>query len=219
MRILSISGFVLAAMVIAATPACSPAPAPTAGEILPAPPSPAQVDAPPPPASLSGSFPDCTWAETRGAGVSLWAFDCPTVKIVADETLPGLMKVHSGDNAPSPSPLVQLFDIAEAAPIDSIAAAVRTASPATDVALCTLQPSETMPGWHEFMPTGALKDAYAKFVAGGADAPAMPCGALGPSESGGRYFKMLDGSTSKVALVHMPSDIPSFDINTLSAMK
>ncbi len=95
---------------------------------------------------------------------------------------------------------------------------VQTASPAPDVTLCTLQPSQAMAGWHEFMPTGTLRDAYGKFTAGETESPSMPCGQLGPSESGGRYFKMLPGSTSKVAVVHMPSDIPSFDIKTLSAV-
>ena len=156
--------------------------------------------------------------DARRGHVAL-AYDCPAAKIVAHETLPGLVKVHVGEDAPAPSAVVQLFDIAEAAPIDSIVTAVQAASPAPDVALCTLQPSQAMPGWHEFMPTGTLRDAYGKFTAGDAESPSMPCGQLGPSESGGRYFKMLPGSTSKVALVHMPSDIPSFDIKTLSAVR
>lgn len=221
MRTHSISGLVVTLMFSAVTPACSKPPAlqPSAGEILPAPPNPLHVDPPLPPVSLAEQFPDCTWAETRGAGVSLWAYDCPTARIVADETLPGLVKVHAGEDAPAPSTLVRLFDIAEAAPIDSIVAAVRAASPAPDVTLCTFQPSEAMAGWYEFMPTGALKDAYGKFVSGDADEPSMPCGELGPSESGGRYFKMLSGSTSKVAVVHMPSDIPNFDVKTLSAVE
>ena len=73
--------------------------------------------------------------------MSLWAYDCPAAKIVVDETLPGLVRVHAGEDAPAPSKVVQLFDIAEAAPINSIVAAVQAASPAPDVTLCTLQPS------------------------------------------------------------------------------
>jgi hypothetical protein len=220
MRTHSISSLALALMLSAITPACSKAsaPQPPAEEILPAPPNPVHVDPRLPPLSLAEAFPDCTWAETRGAGMSLWAYDCPAAKIVADETLPGLVRVHAGEDAPAPSTVVQLFDIAEAAPIDSIVAAVQAASPAPDVTLCTLQPSQAMAGWHEFMPTGTLRDAYGKFTAGETESPSMPCGQLGPSESGGRYFKMLPGSTSKVAVVHMPSDIPSFDIKTLSAV-
>ncbi len=220
MRTHSISGFALALMLSAVTPACSKAPAPqsTSEKILPAPPNPVHVDPPLPPVSLAEAFPNCTWAETRGAGMSLWAYDCPAAKIVVDETMPGLVRVHAGKDAPAPSTVVQLFDIAEAAPIDSIVAAVQAASPAPDVTLCTLQPSQAMAGWHEFMPTGTLRDAYGKFAAGETESPSMPCGQLGPSESGGRYFKMLPGSTSKVAVVHMPSDMPSFDIKTLSAV-
>lgn len=219
MRAHSILGLALAHILCAGASACVEATAPQQGaeEILAAPANPIHVDTPLPLESLAEAFPDCTWTETRGAGVSLWGYNCPTAKIVADAALPGLMTVYSGEDAPGPSVLVQLFEIAEGAPIESIAAAVQAASPAPDVTLCTLEPSQTMTGWYEFVPTGALKNAYGAFLANEAEEPSMPCGALGPSEAGGRYFKMLTGSTSKVALVHMPSDVPNFDINTLTA--
>jgi len=115
-------------------------------------------------------------------------------------------------------PLIQIFEIKKGSSIDSINEAVRAASPARDNHLCTLQPSPGSKGDYEFLPTGALKEAYEKPTAL-EDGLAEPCGPMGPSEVGGRYFFKLKGSDNKIVVAFMPSDMPSFDVNSLKAAK
>lgn len=213
-----------AALVLAA--GCSPSAPPA--EPAPAAPAAATVDHSKPPEGYAESFPGCTWSDVKGAGVSMWGYQCEGSKLVADAALPGI--TQEIDAGPKPagepgagepdiirSPVVQLFDIAEGADIASILPAVRAASPAPGNEACAFEASADSPGWMEFRPTGELKAKYQLFIDGKADDPVMPCGEMGPSEGGFRLFARLPGSTTKVALVFMPSDIPSFDWKSIRA--
>ncbi|MBL8551964.1 MAG: hypothetical protein JNJ73_18395 [Hyphomonadaceae bacterium] len=179
------------------------------------PPQPAQpaTPAPQPSATMTETFRDCTWGEVRGAGASIWSFACPSVRIEADPSLPGFARVSGPDR----QPIVRLFDIALGAALDTILPAVRAASPAPGNEACVFAPVADHAGWFEFRPTGALLEAHNAFINGDAEAPSMPCGALGPSEAGQRVFFMLPGADDKVAAVDLGSEIAQFDVETLRA--
>jgi hypothetical protein len=169
-----------------------------------------------PPASLAQPESPCPWQEIRGSGLSIQGYQCPQSLIVGDKDLPGLVQRYEYEGNLVSAPLIQIFEINKDAPIESINEAVRAASPAQDNHLCSLQPSPNNEGNYEFLPTGSLKHAYEKPTAL-EDGLAEPCGPLGPSEVGGRFFFKLKGSNTKVVVAFMPSDMPSFDIKSLKA--
>lgn len=210
--------FALAA-VLAGLAACSPS-APVS-EPAPAVPAPAPVvadDHSKPPEGLAESFPNCTWSEVTGAGVSLWGYQCEGSKLVADAALPGVtLEMDLGGGEIVRAPVVRLFDIADGADIATILPAVRAASPAPGNEECVFEASKDVPGWFEFRPTGALAAKYQLFIDSKADEPVMPCGEMGPSESGMRYFMRLPGSATKVAVAFLPGDIPSYDMKSVKA--
>jgi hypothetical protein len=169
-----------------------------------------------PPSSLAQPEMACPWQEIRGAGLSIQGYQCPQSEIVGDESLPGLVVRYEYEGKQVSAPLIQIFEIKEGASIDSINQAVRAASPAQDNHLCALHPSPSNDGTYEFLPTGDLKQAYEQPTAL-EDGLAEPCGPMGPSEAGGRYFFRLKGSNTKIIVAFMPSDLPSFDIKSLKA--
>lgn len=206
---------------------CAPSAPPAVSVAAPATEAPAAESQPP--EGWAATYPDCAWTKVEGAGVSMWGYQCPSSKLVADAALPGItMEIDAGPKpagepgAGEPdiirSPIVQLFDIAEGADFASILPAVRAASPAPGSEACAFEASENSPGWLEFRPTGELKAKYQLFIDGKADEPVMPCGELGPSEGGFRLFTRLPGSpATKAAVVFLPSDLPSFDMKTIKA--
>jgi hypothetical protein len=46
----------------------------------------------------------------------------------------------------------------------------------------------------------------------------MPCGPLGPSEAGGRTFRVLDGAPDKVIMIDWGTEPPVYDPDTLQAV-
>lgn len=202
-----LSHFLVVAALVAA---CSPAP-----KAPEAPPPAAAPAGPQPNATLQATFPDCPWGEVRAAGVSIWAFNCPTNHLVADEALPGFQLERDGHK----TPVIQIFSKAADAPIDAVLDAVRKASPGPATASCTLQASPDMPDHVQFLPTGASKTAHDKFVAGKSDGPSMPCGALGPSEAGMRMFRIVSGAPDKVVVIDTGSDPQVYDPETIAASK
>ena len=179
--------------------------------------------APPPPQLTGEAFKDCTWGEVKGGGVALNAYACPTLKLEGDEALPGIVVVGSGPEGQIyRSPVVQVFAKAADAPIEAVLAAVRAASPGGET--CDLVPARQ--GWgatgrtrFELWPTGKDKDAYDAFIAGKTQDVIIPCGPLGPSEGGARTFEVLDGAPDKVVMLSWPSDIGSYDLESVRVAK
>ena len=155
----------------------------------------------------------CTWGEVISAGVSIWSYTCPNARLVADEALPGFqLEETAADRAVSTRPVIQFFAKAADAPIGSVIDAVRLASPGSEA--CEIEP-----GSHDdyvLMPTGDAAIAYSKFLAGEAEAPSLPCGPLGPSEAGGRTFRMLPDAPDKVIMIDWGTETPVFDPDTMS---
>lgn len=182
-------------------------------------PTPAQTGSSPS-ESLKTAFPNCSWSDVTGAGLSMGAFTCADQKIVADEALPGFVLESIGaDGKTSRTAVVQLFTKAADAPVESVLDAVRAASPGAFSAECVLTANTMDPTGKTFLfvPAGAGKAAYDAFRAGKSDEDSMPCGAMGPSEGGERLFTQVDGAPDKVALISIGSDIQIFDSNTLRA--
>lgn len=214
------SQFLIAAALLAA---CTPA-APEATE-TPAVEAPAEAEAPPdaqpeaPPqpresiAEMHGAT--CTWGEVVSAGVSIWSYACPTVRLVADEALPGFQReTTEADGSVSRAPVIQFFAKAPDAPIGAVIDAVRAASPGSES--CEIEP-----GSHDdfvLMPTGDQALAYSKFLSGEAEEPSMPCGSLGPSEGGSRTFRLLADAPDKVIMIDWGTEPPVYDPDTLSAV-
>lgn len=191
---------------IACLAACSPAQTTTA------------VTTPQPSAELTAAFPNCTWQETRGAGASIWGYACQGDHLVVDESVPGFVReTAAADGPPNRSAVVRLFTIAPGASLDTILPQVRAASPADGIESCSFAPATDHEGWFELRPTGALLDSYNAFIAGRAEGPSLPCGQLGPSESGYRYFFRLPGSDTKVAFIDPGGDLAPTDFSTLQA--
>lgn len=206
---------VLAALV-AAMGACTPK---TPAEDTSAPT--AATVAPPPPQLTGEAFKDCTWGEVKGGGVALNAYACPTFKLEGDDALPGIVAVSTApDGQVYRSPIVQVFAKAPEAPIEAVLTAVRAASPGGET--CDLIPARQ--GWgatgrtrFELWPTGKAKDAYDAYIAGKTQDVIIPCGPLGPSEAGARTFEVLDGAPDKVVMLSWPSDVGSFDLESVRA--
>jgi hypothetical protein len=112
-------------------------------------------------------------------------------------------------------PAIQFFLKAPEAEIGSVIDVVRLASPGSDT--CEIEP-----GSHDdfvLMPTGDAAVAYSKFLSGEATEPSMPCGPLGPSEAGGRTFRVLADAPDKVIMIDWGTEPPVFDPDTMSAVK
>lgn len=178
---------------------------------------------PKPPAALAEEFGKrCSWREVRGAGVSMWHYACPESRLIADPTVPGISieqppQVDGGKR--EFYPLVRLFRLKAGAPVATILPAVLVAAGVTgaDAADCVLVPDKGTLGHFTLEPKGALLARYKNTEA--ADWPSEPCGALGPTEAGTRFLWRVPGSTTLIAAIALPSDIPTFDWRTLKAAR
>lgn len=157
----------------------------------------------------------CTWGEVVSAGIAIWSYTCPTVRLVADEALPGFLRETTEvDGTTVREPMIIFFAKAPDAPIGAVIDAVRAASPGSES--CEIEP-----GSHDdfvLMPTGDQALAYSRFLNGEAEEPSMPCGPLGPSEAGGRTFRVLDGAPDKVIMIDWGTEPPVYDPDTLQAV-
>lgn len=160
-----------------------------------------------PPADMAAAFPNCTWEEIRAAGVAINSFNCPTARLVGDETLPGIYLVTTELNgAETRTPIVQIFAKPTDAPIGSVLQAVRAASPGRDTATCVFVAGTANLGAHavgryQLMPTGAALEAWEAYLNLESDAGARPCGAMGPTEGVSRTFEVLEGAPDKVVFL------------------
>ncbi len=157
----------------------------------------------------------CTWGEVVSAGVSIWSYTCPTLRLVADEALPGFQREQIGeDGSVQLTPVIQIFAKAPDAPIGAVIDAVRAASPGSES--CEIEPGSN----DDFvlMPTGDQALAYSKFLSGEAEEPSLPCGPLGPSEAGGRTFRVLADAPDKVIMIDWGTEPPVYDPDTMSAV-
>lgn len=198
---------------------CGPRPPAAESPAAPA----APVSAPPaaPVSALRNApeFAGCAWREVRGARLTMQAFACGPdhggVHVEADDGLPGFRLV---DGSGESRMVVRTFDKAADAPLAAILPAVRAASPGPYTAACAFAPA---PG-HDakgqdrfvFEPTGADKAVWEKSQA--SDAPMEPpCGPLGVSITGDRYFAVMADHPQTVVYADMGSEIQIFDPKTL----
>ena len=208
MRVLYLSVAMVAAIgVSACTPAKDPTPTKTAQE----------------------TFKGCTWGKVKGQGpannLAIWSYACgPAMggeKLVADDALPGFVIEATGDQGVSRRPVIRVFPKPADAAFDSVLPAIRAASPGPMTARCELvvvPPSDDLTGrLYELEPVGADKAAYDKANATEPGDP--PCGALGISAVGDRFFKELTDDPTKVVLIDMGSEIQIFDATTLQVDK
>ncbi len=164
-------------------------------------------------------FAGCAWQEVKGARLAMQAFACGPdhggVHIEADDSLPGFRLVYAGGESRM---VVRTFDKAAAAPLEAILPAVRAASPGPFTAACAFAPAQGYDAKGKdrfvFEPTGADKAAWEKSQA--SDAPMdPPCGPLGVSIAGDRYFTVLADHPQVVVYADMGSEIQIFDPETL----
>lgn len=177
--------------------------------------------APQPPVAMRETFATCAWGEVKGAAASIWSYACGPgagdVRLVADDALPGFVIESTAADAPGRAVAIRLFDKPAEAPIQTILPAVRAASPGAGSDACVLSPAPTGeqggPQRFVFAPEGTAKAAYEAAVTGN-DVPEPPCGPLGVSAAGDRYF--LELSPAKVAFIEAGSEIQIFDAATLT---
>ena len=185
--------------------------------------APAAAQAPLPVSALKSApeFAACVWQEVKGARLAMQAFACGPeqggVHVEADESLPGFQLVYAG--APSERrAIVRTFAKAAEAPLDAILPAVRAASPGPQTATCAFAPAQGYDAKDKNLfvltPTGAAKTAWEANEARGEPQEA-PCGPLGVSVVGDRYFEVMPGHPDIVVYADMGSEIQIFDPTTL----
>jgi hypothetical protein len=167
-------------------------------------------------------FAGCEWETVRGARLSIQGFACGpehgNVRIVADDALPGFVLESAGTDGPVRSVAVRAFAKAADAPLDSILPAVRAASPGPYTAACVFAPAAGLDnaGHDRFVlePSGEAKAKWEASVM--SDTPMeKPCGDLGVSIAGDRWFEELASAPGTVVFVEMGSEIQIFDPATL----
>ena len=208
MRVLYMSVAMVAAMSVSA---CAPAKDPT------------------PTKTAQETFKGCTWGKVQGKGpannLSIWSYACGAAmgneKLVADDSLPGFAIETSGPEGITRRTVIRVFTKAADAPFDSVLPAIRAASPGPVTARCELvvvPPSDDLSGrLYELEPVGADKVAYDK--ANAVEPGPAPCGEMGISAVGDRFFKELADDPTKVVLIDMGSEIQIFDPSTLTVEK
>ena len=167
------------------------------------------------------TFKDCTWGKVQGKGLSIWSYACDSQKLVADDSLPGFVIESPGDQGLSRRTVIRAFPKAADAPFDSVLPAIRAASPGPMTARCELvvvPPADDLTGrLYELEPVGADKAAFDK--ANAVEPGEPPCGDMGISAVGDRFFKELADDPTKVVLIDMGSEIQIFDPGTLTSEK
>ena len=164
--------------------------------------------------NLQDTFPGCKWEEVRGKELSVWSCNTKALRLTADDTLSGF--VLEDGAAGSKSPVIRIFKKPADAPLKSVLAQVRKASPGKYTARCALVPAPELKGKRfTLSPTGALEKAW---QASQKDATMEdePCGPLGEGYAGDRYFEATPGDPTTVVFVDMGSEIQIFDPDTLT---
>ena len=185
----------------------------------------------PPPAAETGiasplrgapEFAGCEWEVVRGASLEIQGFACgpdhANQRIVADDALPGFVLEASGPDGPVRSVAVRAFAKAAGAPLESILPAVRAASPGPYSARCVFSPAPGVDNAGRarlvLEPAGEDKDRWEASVM--SDTPMeKPCGELGVSIVGDRWFEEVAGRPTMAVFVEMGSEIQIFDPATL----
>jgi hypothetical protein len=172
-------------------------------------------------------FDGCAWEHVEGAGVRLWSQACHEEgsfqRLIADESAPILWREAVLDGQVMRSVAVQVFSKDKAAPLDSILASVFAAAPAPAGATCAFGAAAASDAQsanvkrYALVPVGETRTAYERTIASG-EVAAPPCGAMGPTEAGERYFEVHDAHPDKVVFVELGSDLPIFEYNTLEVV-
>lgn len=168
----------------------------------------------------AAEFADCQWGEVEGEKLAIQAFACGPEqshsKLVADNRLPGFWLEMTGDSGPIHRLAVRTFAKDAKAPLSSILTAVRIASPGPMTAACVLSPAPPADGQPEgrYVLEPGPRDKARWEASVMSDEPMeAPCGELGESIAGDRYFRALNPTT--VAFVELGSEIQIYDPATL----
>jgi hypothetical protein len=181
------------------------------------------AEAPPQPsAAAKATFAKCTWGEVKGETISMWSFTCGpgagNLRLVADDVLPGFVLESTDPLRPERTVVVRLFDKAPDAPIGAVLEAVRDLSPGLNTPTCAFAPApgvdHSRQDHYVLAPTGEAGKAYEAAVASN-EVATPPCGPLGVSPTGDRYFMVAPAQPDKVMFVDRGSEIQIFDERTL----
>jgi hypothetical protein len=172
------------------------------------------------------TFPNCTWGEVKGAGVSMWSYDCRVngegYHLVADDAAKAFYveTIRAGETTRTLA--AQVFQKDPAAPIDAVLPAVRAASSGPDSAGCVFMVTarEGSPdAIYQLEPTGAAKARVDAAQAKGEGIGDQPCGPMGVQDVGDRHFMALPDDPSKVVFVELGSEVQIYNPETLVAKK
>ncbi|CAN5321673.1 hypothetical protein BH10PSE2_BH10PSE2_06470 [soil metagenome] len=195
--------------------------------------TPTQVQTDPVPTqSAVDTFKGCQWGKVEGARMEVWSFKCGpdmgSTALVYDETDGPIFAITSDGG--EPQMVIKSFTKAADAPIESILAAVRAASPGPHTDTCVLAPwpaagsapyANPAHPLYIFQPTGAAKVQWDRMDSGhggaGDEGMDAPCGDLGVQMSGDHTFNILPGDPTQVVYVDNGSEIQIFDSTTLKA--
>ena len=190
----------------------------------PAPPPPPPVAVYAPPRPDAPEFAKCTWGEVKGLYLSIWSFACGPEQsdqhLVADNALPGFFLAETVDGKEQRHLVVRTFPKAPGAPLESILGAVQAASPRLSSS-CGFSPAPQGEGGGKAMTLGpvgvAPQQAWERLQKTGGGEP--PCGDMGVSFVGDRYFEVMPGHPDRVVYVDMGSEIQIFDPATLRVVQ
>ncbi len=171
---------------------------------------------PKPPVGLQETFQGCKWEEVRGRVLSIWSCNTTDLRLVADDRIPGFVVEQDGKGDRS-RPAVRIFRKAAKAPLQSVLAAAKAASPGRYTPRCAFAPWPSVKeakGRVALEPTGAPAKAWAASQRT-STMPDEPCGPLGVGYVGDRYFQAVRGDPTVVVFIDRGSEIQIFDSDTL----
>jgi hypothetical protein len=169
----------------------------------------------------AGEFAGCKWERVTAGKFAVASFNCDKAHgnqhLIGDDALPGFWLTDDGG---ARRLAIQLFSKPPKASIATVLPRVRAASKGPQTSSCVMvysaAESQGRPQHKRYVlqPTGPALKAWQTAQDNG-EAEEQPCGRLGVTIVGDRYFEIMPGNPQTVMFVDMGSEIQIFDPATL----
>ena len=151
-----------------------------------------------------------SWVEVSGAGLRLWAQQNDNLRIVPDETLPGLRMKRRDADGPE-TPVVRIFHLPNQK-IEDVLDQLRQESGWDEGQTCRFREGKSRRKGvrrYDLVPT----DAYAERLAALYPKEPVPstCNGWGMGNSGTRYFEIHDNRLDRALFLEIGQEAPLFD--------
>ena len=155
------------------------------------------------------------WEEISGAGLRLWAQQNDNLRIVPDETLPGLRMERRDADGPG-TPVVRIFHLPNQK-IEDVLDQLRQESGWDEGETCRFREGKSLRKGvrrYDLVPT----DAYAERLAALYPKEPVPttCNGWGMGNSGTRYFEIHDNRPDRALFLEIGQEAPLFDEQSIT---